>query len=247
MSDPIRFLTSLGQALATMLLYSSGHPARERGLDAVFEQLQALNLDDPHAKFSFLDGEVIYGNQVLRDLKGWDWGARLAKAQIQRVEFTGPVTRDELARFLSDVVDHLTSAEIDTSEARQLGRSSIRFGTIGVRGAETESAVKALATVTIAYSLGDEIDTVRYVHDQVASNAVLPLLEAEAVVRSLSIAMHGDSQIILPLLQLKTFDQYTTTHSSNVAVLAMALAEFLGLGAREVRAFGVAGLLHDLG
>jgi len=33
----------------------------------------------------------------------------------------------------------------------------------------------------------------------------------------------------------------------NVAVLVMALAEFLGMGARDVRAFGVAGLLHDLG
>jgi HD-GYP domain-containing protein (c-di-GMP phosphodiesterase class II) len=32
-----------------------------------------------------------------------------------------------------------------------------------------------------------------------------------------------------------------------VSILAMALAEFLGLGARDVRAFGVAGLLHDLG
>jgi putative nucleotidyltransferase with HDIG domain len=48
-------------------------------------------------------------------------------------------------------------------------------------------------------------------------------------------------------LQLREFDEYTTTHSLNVSVLTMALAEFLGLGARDVRAFGTAGLLHDLG
>ena len=53
--------------------------------------------------------------------------------------------------------------------------------------------------------------------------------------------------ISIPLLQLKEFDQYTTTHSLNVSVLAMALAEFIGLGPKDVRAFGVAGLLHDLG
>jgi putative nucleotidyltransferase with HDIG domain len=52
---------------------------------------------------------------------------------------------------------------------------------------------------------------------------------------------------MIPLLQLKEFDQYTTTHSLNVSVLAMALAESIGLGARDVRAFGIAGLLHDLG
>ena len=52
---------------------------------------------------------------------------------------------------------------------------------------------------------------------------------------------------MLPLLELKRFDQYTTTHACNVSVLAMGLAERLGLGRQEVRSFGVAGLLHDIG
>jgi len=59
--------------------------------------------------------------------------------------------------------------------------------------------------------------------------------------------MHGDQEMILPLLQLREFDEYTTTHSLNVSVLVMALAESLGLAPQDVRTFGVAGLLHDLG
>ena len=77
--------------------------------------------------------------------------------------------------------------------------------------------------------------------------AELPISEVEGVVRSLSLAIHSDNHIVLPLLQLKAFDQYTTTHATNVSVLAMALAEFIGLGARDVREYGIAGLLHDLG
>ena len=42
--------------------------------------------------------------------------------------------------------------------------------------------------------------------------------------------MRAGQAMVLPLLQLKEFDQYTTTHSINVAVLTMGLAEFLGLG-----------------
>jgi putative nucleotidyltransferase with HDIG domain len=84
-------------------------------------------------------------------------------------------------------------------------------------------------------------------HKEVQERGKLPLAEAEAVVRSLSMAMHGDSQMILPLLQLREFDEYTTTHSLNVSVLTMALAESLGLAAQDVRTFGIAGLLHDLG
>src|SRR4029077_16076073 len=87
----------------------------------------------------------------------------------------------------------------------------------------------------------------RWMHHEVKATGLLPLAEAEAVVRSLSVAMHSGRQLMIPLVQLKEFDQYTTTHSLNVSVLAMALSEFLGLGAKDTRAFGIAGLLHDLG
>jgi putative nucleotidyltransferase with HDIG domain len=66
-------------------------------------------------------------------------------------------------------------------------------------------------------------------------------------VRSLSVAMTSERRMVLPLLQLKEFDQYTTTHALNVAVLSMALAQALGVPKRQVRAIGVAGLLHDIG
>src|SRR2546430_12350783 len=125
-------------------------------------------------------------------------------------------------------------------------RSSIRFGAVGVRGGDEQSGA-AIPTATITYSLSEEADTVRWVQEEVQARGTLPLTEAEAVVRSLSIAMHGGRQIVIPLLQLKEFDQYTTTHSMNVAVLTMALAESRGLSARDVRVFGVAGLLHDIG
>jgi len=67
------------------------------------------------------------------------------------------------------------------------------------------------------------------------------------VVRSLSVAMHGDQAMVMPLVRQRRYDEYTTTHSMNVCVLAMALSEWVGLGARDVRSFGVAGLLHDIG
>jgi putative nucleotidyltransferase with HDIG domain len=75
----------------------------------------------------------------------------------------------------------------------------------------------------------------------------LPAAETETIVRSLALTMHQEGQVVLPLLELKQFDQYTTTHSSNVSVLTMGLAEYLGYAPREVRTLGVAGLLHDIG
>ena len=53
--------------------------------------------------------------------------------------------------------------------------------------------------------------------------------------------------MMVPLLELKEYDQYTTTHAMNVSVLSMALSKSLGMSRDSVRNIGMAGLLHDLG
>jgi putative nucleotidyltransferase with HDIG domain len=246
-SEPARFLGAFAQALSGMSLYADGHPARARAIDAAYQELLDLQRDTPRPLFTFLGDEVIFGRLPLRDMRNWDWSNRLAEAGIQRLEFEERVSREEFEVFLEDVLARITMDAIDTAEARQLRPTAIKFGAVGVRGGGELSREEALQTATIAFSLGEEAETIRWLHTEVQLNEALPLAEAEAVVRSLSVAMHGDQQMMLPLLQLKQFDQYTTTHSLNVAVLSMALAEFLGLSASDVRAFGVAGLLHDLG
>ena len=245
--DPSKFLNSVAQALAAMALYRDGHPARERAVDVAYQQLHDLQSETPRPLFTFLGDEVVFGLLPLRELKAWDWGKRLAQAGIQRLEFEDQVGREDFEGFLEEVLARLTLSAIST-EARQMRRSNIRFGAVGLKG-EPEIAPEPLPTATISFSLGEEVDTVRWLQREVQNGGDLHLAEAEAVVRSLAVAMHAGEarQIMMPLLQLKEFDQYTTTHSMNVAVLSMALAEFLGLSAGDVRTFGIAGLLHDIG
>jgi putative nucleotidyltransferase with HDIG domain len=250
MSDPIRFLVSFGQAVSTMALYNSGHPARERAVDRSYQCLRDLQQHDPHLRFSFLGEETIYQETALRELGDWEWGTRLAQAGVQRIELDNDVTREQYEEFLEEMIARLTLSFIDTAEARPNRPAGIKIGALGIRG-ETKEIQQTFETpvpvATISYSLGEEADSIQFMHREVQSHGKLPLAEAEAVVRSLSMAMHGDQQMILPLLQLREFDEYTTTHSLNVSVLVMALAEHLELAQQDVRAFGIAGLLHDLG
>ena len=250
MADPFKFLTSLAQALSTMALYTNKHPARERAVDRSFAALRELQADDPKPQFSFLGEETVYGQLSLRDLREWEWATRLGDAGVQRLEFEPDVTRDEYEEFLEQVLARLTLTAIDTSETRTTRPGSIKFGAIGVKGEtkQLNDVVDAKVPVaTIAFSLEEEAAAVQWMHGEVGHRGMLPLAEAETVVRSLSLAMHGEQRMLVPLLQLRDYDEYTTTHSLNVSVLTMALAEYAGIGAREVRTFGVAGLLHDLG
>jgi putative nucleotidyltransferase with HDIG domain len=247
-----RFLTSLAQALATMSLYKPGHPARERALDASHDRLQELQARKPLAQFTFLGEEIVFDRRPLRDLKGWSWGTRFAGIGLQRLELTGPVERGDLEAFLEDAHNRLAGIPVNTAEARPGRPTNIRFGTVGLRGegggeAGGKGAVRRVATASMGYTLVEEMQAVDWLHGELKEGQELHLLEAESIVRSLSVAMHGDQAFVIPLLKLKRYDQYTTTHAMNVSVLAMALAEQIGLSPREVRAFGIAGLMHDLG
>ena len=252
MSDPVRFLNAFAHSLAVMTLYPEGHPSREKAVDSAYEELDGLVLaGGALPAFTFLEDEVVFGRERLRELKSWDWGKRLVAAGIQRLELERRVTRDEFNGFLDEVSGRLMLSTVDTSEARQMRSLGIRFGTVGLQGGQESieggGGAAPLPPISLELTLGEEAETFRWLQNEVQSGGAVPLLEAEAVVRSLSVAMHGDSRMVLPLLKLKEFDQYTTTHSLNVAVLSMGLAESLGCRPKEIRAIGVAGLLHDIG
>lgn len=243
MSGPVAFLTSFTQALATMALYRVGHPARERAIDSAYSALLDLQSDDPHLLFTFIGEDVVCGQRPVRELRGWDWASRLSEAGIQRLEFGPDVTREDFEGFLDEASLRLL-ANPGSAQLRQMRQSAIRFGTVGVKGEQDETATP---TAVADVSLRTEAEAVRWLHDQLQDEHRLRIAEAEAVVRSLTVAMRSDRELFVPLLRLREFDEYTTTHALNVSVLSMAFAEFLGLPAPDVRAFGIAGLLHDIG
>src|SRR5690606_34324106 len=95
MTEAPRFMTSLGQALAAMNLYDGAHPARSRAVDVAYHRLQALLHVDPRPQFSFVDNEVVYAGRTMRDLREWAPAGKLARAGIQRMEFSTAVSRDD--------------------------------------------------------------------------------------------------------------------------------------------------------
>ena len=247
MTDPVRFLAAFSQALSTVGLYGDDHPATARSLATAFERLQELQGSSAQLRFTFLPGEVLFDSESVPELEGWEWSNRFIRAGIERVELTAAVTLEQLERFLTHLAVRLGIRSGSSTDLWQMGESDIRFGLVTLGSTSQGSTEAQLPVVTLSYSLREEKETVDWLHQEIQGGAKLPMVEADAVVRSLSIAMHAEQAMVLPLLELKEFDQYTTTHSMNVSVLAMALGEFLELGGATVRALGVAGLLHDLG
>ncbi|HEX5387240.1 MAG TPA: HD domain-containing phosphohydrolase [Gemmatimonadales bacterium] len=249
MTDPTRFLTAFAKGVAGLHLYGDAHPAFRRAVAQAAEHLAELQAGDPRLEFNFLPSEVLFGQELLHELEDSEWAERMRGAGIERLEFTGPVGADELERFVTHVGARLSPRGSDTSETWQSGGGNIRWGRLEIRSDDAPRLVleppPTIATLT--FGLREEREAVAWMHEEIQAGTALPLVEAEAVVRSLSFAMHADRAMVLPLLELKEFDQYTTTHSMNVSVLAMGLAEHLDLRGDVLRTIGLAALLHDLG
>lgn len=245
MSSAVRFLTSLAQALSAMSLYQGEHPASARAIDRAYQALSDLQDEHGTPRFTFVGHEIVFGSRPLRELRGWDWGARLAAAGVQRLEFVERVGYDDFEAFLEELVARIGGGPVRSAEVRQGRPSAILYGEVSLEAAVGKEPTTAPPPTL--YSLREELETVDWLQDELREGRRLQMLEAEGIVRSLSVAMHADQAFLIPLVRLKEFDQYTVTHTLNVAVLTMALTEFIGLGPREVRAFGIAGLLHDLG
>jgi putative nucleotidyltransferase with HDIG domain len=231
-----------------MSLYREGHPARERAIDTAYEHLRRVLEARSNLQFTFLGEEVVCGTEPLRELAQWEWTKRLANAGVQRLELDSDVSRDDFEEFLSEVFARLNLMVAGSAEARQMRSTRIRFGAVGLGDAAPRPAARdELEPPEFHYPLQDEAETLRWLHEEVQDAHQLHLAEADAIVRSLTLAMHSEREMLIPLLRLRHFDEYTTTHAMNVSVLAMALTEYLGLPPVDVRTFGVAGLLHDIG
>jgi len=265
MNPPVAFLIALGQCLSTMSLYSSGHPARERAIDGSFARLLEVLSNIQFAEFSILEGGVVFHGRVIEELRTWDWTSRLASAGIERLEIDADVTREAWDEALDAMWQQLNGKSPASNDARQqLTGSAVRFGSLRVMGGNDEvrpgnaeagpddTATESSADGDDALpnpvpTLSEEISTVNWIHEEVLGGAKIPMAEVEAIVGSMAVAMRANEKLLLPMVMMKEFDEYTTTHACNVSMLSMGLAEALGCSRAETRAFGVAGLLHDIG
>ncbi len=210
-------------------------------MEQVIEDMSMLLRENAFPVFNFLDGDVVYENSVLSELRQWEWSTKLASVGVERLEITPGTSKADLESFLDEVHARMSLEESGASIQEVTGQTSIRFGEVGVEGL-TDDEANDVPTATMKMNLREEADTIGWLHREVLRSGEVPVSEAVAVVKLLSLAMHSERDVVVPLVHLKQVDQYTTTHSINVSMLSMGLAEYLNFASVDVRAIGEAAL-----
>ena len=134
-------------------------------------------------------------------------------------------------------------ASIDRLSPRTSGRiSSLQDGYLQYQKGEQKSE-RQRAVALVSRSL----KVVRRTFTDARLGRALRLAEVVKVVDEVVETMERSPRTLLEVIRLKKKDEYTYLHSVAVCTLMVNMAAHLGKDEQEIRDFGLAGLLHDIG
>ncbi|WP_027366479.1 HD-GYP domain-containing protein [Desulfocurvibacter africanus] len=96
-------------------------------------------------------------------------------------------------------------------------------------------------------ALGEMLRFVREFTRDIRLGKQIDVIASGAIVEGVVDSVSRNSQAMLGLCKLRSFDEYTYTHSLNVSVLAVVYGKCLSLPREQLRELGLAGMFHDVG
>ncbi|MBF0495897.1 MAG: DUF3391 domain-containing protein, partial [Deltaproteobacteria bacterium] len=111
--------------------------------------------------------------------------------------------------------------------------------------ADTVSLRDEITRVENVYK--DTINKARIFLNQAKNGEPIDLEEVSANVDALMSSVFRNRYASSTLIKLKTFDEYTYTHSVNVCVLSLTLGRYLDFSPNLLKTLGIGAIFHDLG
>jgi putative nucleotidyltransferase with HDIG domain len=237
-------IRSLGTSLRNRGLYPPSHPLVRKPIEKCFSDLVPLFGDRKDLALLITDGTLVFEGVPLFSLTS---SLELFMERLGRIGVPAIILeRDLTVRDLDSFIRFLheeKGAGLPVDEIqRRLEAEGIRH--IRVKEAKDEEE--------------DDLSLAREIYDN-ATALVASVLkdvrlgripsggEVSQVVRDIGGMLKKNRDAMLALTLIKNFDEYTYTHSVNVAVISLALADVLSFSEQDKVDVGVAGLLHDVG
>lgn len=148
-----------------------------------------------------------------------------SEATVQEVIAPEPATGEDAAQFAGT-----DSAEDDAHS-----------GTPAASARELTTKQKAVLTY------GYAVQSLQEIARKVSNNQTTGIKKALRMVHKLIDMVTEDSDVLLGLSTIRHYDDYTFTHSINVAILSMCLGHRIGLSKKSLETLTLSAVFHDLG
>ncbi len=91
------------------------------------------------------------------------------------------------------------------------------------------------------------LNSIKEVAEKISSQKKAGVRKALRVIQNMVDLVMEDESIVLGISTIRDYDDYTFTHSINVAILSMCLGRRIGISKTSLHRLGICGLFHDLG
>lgn len=196
----------------------------------------------------FVQGEKIqYRKELLRLINGMlQFFQRRALEGLRIHPAVKEISQDELLTFMRLLVQ--CEEKTDPSAWLLEQAKDERFPWVTVlKGTEIKRRsienLKEKAKSTYFHAM----NSVRDVAQRISYQGYAGIRKSKRMVQNMLDCLAEDEALFLCLSTIKDYDDYTYTHSVNVAVLSLCLGNRIGLSKNSLEHLGICGLFHDLG
>jgi HD-GYP domain-containing protein (c-di-GMP phosphodiesterase class II) len=227
-------LTQIAAAINMRALYPANHPRVVQTVEQIVAGLHRMLQQTKSESVTYLivGDDLVAGQEVIRktSLSLRQFIEVLKRRGIERLTLAAGLDQDEANQLIGALA---SNDPLPSSPHVILGHVHVEMAE------EPEAPGRELSP--------EQLEKVREAWAKFRVERKLPMGQMEDLVWNFIDSISRTTRAILPLAKLKEHDEYTFVHSVNVSLLVLAQARSFGIQGPMLHAFGMAGLLHDIG
>jgi HD-GYP domain-containing protein (c-di-GMP phosphodiesterase class II) len=256
-----RVISQLTAAVVNTSLYSPAHPQVAQYIDKANTVLTEILQLRPEITILLIGDDLVADNRQIVSTVSSSFVTNfvriLKKKTIERITFVSGLPRAELQEFIQDLAAQ-DATPVRSTKCIKLGKIELRIKKLDEQRtsggdnltktiAETTSNIPEEAMQDLLSLTATELDELKELYLQAKRHKKIDLRSVDDMVKGFIKGFRQEINPLSLLASLKSVNEYTFTHVTNVCILTMSLAEFVGFKGENLHRIGVASLLHDIG
>jgi HD-GYP domain-containing protein (c-di-GMP phosphodiesterase class II) len=258
-----RVIAQLTAAITNTSLYSPTHPQVAQYVDKAYGLLAELLRTKPEITIMLVGDDLVADSRPLAGGSAYaaNFSRVMRKKSFERLSFLADMRRSELEGLIRDLAA-TDAVSVRSSPGIKLGKVELRIksangqqgatggvwlptreggGTGPTTGVSSEILQELLALTQT------ELDELKEVYLSAKKHRKIDVRGVDDMVKGFIKGFRQEINPLSLLATLKSVNEYTFTHVTNVCILTMSQAENLGFSGEPLHAIGVAAMLHDIG
>jgi HD-GYP domain-containing protein (c-di-GMP phosphodiesterase class II) len=257
-----RVISQVTAAVTNTSLYSPNHPNVGQFVENAHSVLAEILQYKPEITLLIIGNDLVADNRQLGAAGSSSYVTNfiqiLKKQAIERISFSAGLPKEELQTLIQALASPDTLSVKSTSFIK-LGKVELRVKKLDEQhsfaGSDALSYDPDASATDVPQEVfqellaltAEELDHLKEVYLSAKRYKKIDVRSVDDMVKGFIKGFRQESNPLSLLASLKSANEYTFTHVTNVCILTMSLAENLGFKGEQLHKIGVASLLHDIG